>query len=36
MDDAVSVIVYNVAGDIRVEEDTANAQDNGTVGGELR
>ena len=35
VDDAVSVIVYNVAGDIRAEEDTANAQNNGTVGGEL-
>ena len=35
VDDAVSIIVY-VSGDIRVEEDTANAQDNGSVGGELR
>ena len=32
MNDAVSVIVYNVAGDTRVEEDAANAQDNETVG----
>ena len=36
VDDAVSIIVYNVAGDIRVDEDTATAQDNGSVGGELR
>ena len=36
VDDTVGVIVYNVAGDIRVDEDTANAQDNGNVGGELR
>ena len=32
LNDAVSVIVYNVAGDTREEEDVANAQDNGTVG----
>ena len=36
MNDAVSVIVYNVAGDTRVKEDAANTQDNGTVGGELQ
>ena len=32
LNDAVSVIVYNVAGDTHVEEDVANTQDNGTVG----